>query len=72
MQAHIRHRSRTHTKQFIEQKIIFQHTELMNASHSTNLFTSSCDHTSTNGKAPLHFYMNLQHPTIPLLALTRG
>ena len=24
MQAHIRHRSRTHTKQFIEQKFIFQ------------------------------------------------
>ena len=30
------------------------HTELMNASHSTNLFTNSCDHISTNGKAPLH------------------
>ena len=30
------------------------HTELMNASHSTNLFTNSCDHISTNRKAPLH------------------
>ena len=28
------------------------HTELMNASHSTNLFKNSCDHISTNGKAP--------------------
>ena len=25
------------------------HMELMNASHSTNLFTNSCDHISTNG-----------------------
>ena len=30
------------------------HTELMNASHSTNLFANSCDHNSTNGKASLH------------------
>ena len=34
------------------------HTELMNASHSTNLFTNSCDHISTNGKAPLHSHIN--------------
>ena len=40
------------------------HTELMNASHSNNLFTNSCDHISTNGKVPLHSNINLQHPTI--------
>ena len=38
------------------------HTELMNASHSTNLFTNSCDHISTNGKAPLHFHINHNIP----------
>ena len=48
------------------------HAELMNASHSTNLFANSCDHVSSNGKAPLHSYINLQHPTIPLFALTKG
>ena len=30
----------------------FLHTALINASHSTNLFTNSADHISTNGKAP--------------------
>ena len=31
----------------------------MNASaHSTNLFRNSCDHISTNGKAPLHYHTN--------------
>ena len=44
----------------------------MNASHSTNLFASSFDHICTNGKAPLHSHINLQHPTIPLFALTKG
>ena len=34
------------------------HTELMNASHATNLFADSCDHISTNGKAPLHSHIN--------------
>ena len=34
------------------------HTELMNASHSTNLFTNSCDHISTNGKAPPDSHIN--------------
>ena len=38
------------------------HTKLMNASHSTNLFTNSCDHISTNGKAPLHFHINHNTP----------
>ena len=47
------------------------HTELMNASHSTNLFTNSCDHISTNGKARLHSYKP-QQPTILLFALTKG
>lgn len=44
----------------------------MKASHYTNLFTNSCDHISTNGKAPLHSHINLQHPTIPLFTLTKG
>ena len=38
------------------------HTELMNASHSTNLFTHSCDQISTNGKAPLHSHINHNTP----------
>ena len=38
------------------------HMELMNASHSTNLFTNSCDHISTNGKAPLHSHINHNTP----------
>jgi len=38
------------------------HTELMNTSHSTNLFTNSCDHISTNGKAPLHSHINHNNP----------
>ena len=33
---------------------------------------NSRDHISTNGKAPLHFHINLQQPTIPLFALTKG
>ena len=37
-------------------------TESMNASHSTNLFTTSCDHIFTNGKAPLHSYINHNNP----------
>ena len=36
------------------------HKGSMNASHSTDLFTNSCDHISTNGKAPLHSHINLQ------------
>ena len=30
----------------------------MNASNSTNLFTNSCDHTFTNGKAPQQSHLN--------------
>ena len=30
--------------------------------HSTNLFTNSCDHISTNGKAPLHSLINHNNP----------
>ena len=44
----------------------------MNASLSTNLFTNSCDHIFTKGKAPLHSHINRQHPTIPQFALTKG
>ena len=47
------------------------HMRSMNASHSTNLSTNSYDHISTNGKALPHSYINLQHPTIPLFALTK-
>ena len=38
------------------------YTELVNASHSTNLFTNSCNHISTNGKAPLHSHINHNTP----------
>ena len=44
----------------------------MNAPHSTYLFTNSCHHISTNGKAPPHSHINLQHPTIPLFAFTKS
>ena len=46
--------------------------ELMNVSLCSNLFTNSRDHISTHGKAPLHSHINLQYPTIPLFALTKG
>ena len=59
------HHGNTENRKNLEQKSIFQlgtlsdlHTELTNASHSTNLFTNSCDHISTNGKAPLHSHTN--------------
>ena len=42
-----------------------------NASHPANLFTNSREDIYTNGKAPLHSHINLQHPTIPLFPLTR-
>ena len=38
------------------------HTELINVSHSTNSFANSCDHISTNGKAPLHSHINHNTP----------
>ena len=38
----------------------------------SNLFTNSCDHISTNGKVPLHSHIKLQHPAIPLFALTKA
>ena len=37
-------------------------TELMNASHSTNLFINSCDHISTNGKYRLHSHKKQNTP----------
>ena len=40
----------------------FSTRNLMNASHSTNVFTNSCDHISTNGKAPLHSHINHNTP----------
>ena len=40
----------------------FLHTELMNASHSTNFFTNSYDHISTNGKAFIHSHINHNTP----------
>ena len=53
------HHRNTESCKNLEQKFIFQlgtvHTMLMrsmNTSHSTNLFTNSCNHISTNGKAP--------------------
>ena len=47
------------------------HTGSMNDSHSTNLFKNSCHHISTDGKAPPHFHINLQHPTILPFAVTK-
>ena len=47
------------------------HTELMNASDSTNLFTNSCDYICTNGKAPLHSHINHNNPKF-LYLLWRG
>ena len=44
----------------------------MNAFHFSNLVTSSCHNASTNGKAPPHLHINLQHTEIPLLALKKG
>ena len=38
------------------------HTELMNVSHSVTLFTNSCNHISTNGKAFLHSHVNHNNP----------
>ena len=57
----------TESRKHLEQNSFFNwahslHTKLMNASHSTNLFTNSCAHISTNGKAPLHSYINPNSP----------
>ena len=60
------HHENTESRKSLEQKFIFQLGTLsphgMNASHSTNLFTDSCDHISTNGKAPLHSHINHNTP----------
>ena len=72
------HHGNTESRNNLEHKklsfnhVLSFHMELMNASHSTNLFTNSYDHISINGKAPLQSQINLHHPTIPLLALTKG
>ena len=58
--------TRTHRRSLIHHSQISHERsgsdELMNASHSTNLFTNSCDHISTNGKAPLHSHINQNNP----------
>ena len=61
------HQGNTESRKTLEQKLIFNwvhslHTESMNASHSTNLFTNSCDHIFTNGIASLHSYINHNNP----------
>ena len=61
------HHGNTESPKSLEQKFIFQlgtlsHTELMNTSHSTNLFTNSCDHISTNGKVPVCSHINHNTP----------
>ena len=48
--------------QLIFQRVHSLHTELMNVSHSTNLFTNSYDHIFTNGNAPLHSHINHNNP----------
>jgi len=40
------------------------HTKWMNASHSTKVFTNSCDHVSTNDKASLHTHITPQNSSI--------
>ena len=66
------HHGNTESCKSLEQKFIFQLGTLsphgMNTSHSTNLFTNSCDHISTNGKAPLHSH-NINHNTRQFLYL---
>ena len=61
------HHGNTESRKNLEQKLIFQLGTLsphgnMNASHSTNLFTTSFDHIFTNDKAPLHSYINHNNP----------
>ena len=63
------HHGNTESRKSLEQKLnsFFNwvhslHTELMNASHSTNSFTNWCDHICTNGKAPLHSHINHNTP----------
>ena len=57
-----RKRQKSRTKKSFFNWVHFLHTELMNASHSTNLFTNSCDHIFSNGKAPLHSHINHNTP----------
>ena len=59
------HHGNTESRKNLEQKFNWVHslhTELMNASHSTSLFTNSCNHISTFGKAPLHSDINHNNP----------
>ena len=68
------HHGNTESRKNLKQKLIFQrvhslHTELMNVSHSINLFTNSYDHIFTNGSSTLSY--KPQQPTIPLFALTK-
>ena len=61
------HHGNTERRKSLEQNSFFNlvhslHTELINASHSTNLFTNSRDHISTNGKALLHSHINHNTP----------
>ena len=48
------------------------HMGWMSASLSTNLFANLYHDISTNGKAPPHSHVNLQHPSIPLFTQTKG
>ena len=71
------HYRNTESRKNLEQKLIFQLGTLSphginERLSSINLFTNSCNHTSTNGKAPLHSLIKPQQPTIPLFALTKG
>ena len=61
------HHGNTESRKNLKQNSFFNwlhslHTELMNASHSTNLFANSCDHICSNGKAPLHSRINPNNP----------
>ena len=57
------HHGNAESRKNLERKFIFQLGTLSpHASHSTNLFTNSCDYISTNGKAPLHSHINHNTP----------
>ena len=67
------HHANTESRKNLAQKFIIQLGTLSPHGINDSLsFHCSCDHISTNGKAPLQSNVNLQHLTIRLFALTKG
>ena len=61
------HHRNTESRKNLQQKFIFQlgtlyPPEIINASHSTNIFTNSCHHISTNCKPPPHSHLTYNTP----------